>query len=461
MSIIPDQFKDQVQATLQTHGMLRKGDRVLVAVSGGPDSVALLDILNHLGFAVEVAHLDHQTRGGDSAQDAQFVRELASALRVPFHLSTHPVAEEAAALGKSFEQHARDVRYAFLEQCARQQGCDALATGHHRGDVVETVMMRLLRGTTPGGLAGIPPVREQGGLKIVRPLIECDRALIFAWLEASGLPSREDSSNRDPRFLRNRIRHDLLPRLRHDYNPQVDEAVLRLAEAARVENDYVYRMAEKAFTRALNEQGALDRAFFATLHEALQRRIVLLFAWRHGTDCPFERVVDAVQFIGQGPVGNQFNLGGDRMLYNGRTHTELISGRPARDDREVQLHCPGAVEAFGLRFTVQVLTTPPEGSLSQYCTPLRQVFDADTLGLPLSVRHRRDGDRFTPLGLGGAKKIQDYFVDTGVPLPARDVIPLLIAGDRIAWIVGHATSDLTAVRPETKSWIVVEVTPCD
>lgn len=460
MSILPDKFKEQVQATLRIHQMLSKEERVLVAVSGGPDSVALLDILHGLGYPVVVAHLDHQTRAGASAEDAQFVRQLADALRAPFHLRAHPVEEEAAALGKSFEQHARDVRYAFLEECARQQGCAAVATGHHRGDVVETVMMRLLRGTTTGGLSGIPPVRELGGLRIVRPLIDCDRPWIMAWLEESGLPSREDLSNRDPRFLRNRIRHDLLPRLRHDYNPQVDEALLRLSEAARVENDYVYRMAEKAFARALDAAGALDRAFFANLHEALQRRLVLLFAWRHGTDCPFERVVDAVAFIKEGPVGNRFDLGGDHLLYNGKTHTELVSGRPARDDREVHLHCPGVVEAFGLRFTVRALTAPPEGSLDRYCTPLKQVFDADALGLDLRVRHRRDGDRFMPLGLGGVKKLQDYFVDAGVPQPARDVIPLLMSGDEIAWIVGHATSDRTAVRAETKSWIEVEVTPC-
>lgn len=461
MSILPEQFKARVQATIAAHGMIAPGERVLVAVSGGPDSVALLDVLVDLGHAVEVAHLDHRARGVAGAADAEFVGTLAGALGVPYHRGAHPVAEEAAQLGKSFEEHARDARYAFLTRTAAARGCAVIATGHHLGDVAETVLLRLARGASPGGLGGIPPVRMVDGVRVARPLIDCARAWILAWLEEGGLAYREDETNADTRHLRNRIRHDLLPRLRAEYNPKIDAALLRLAEAARVENDYLHRLAEKAYPRVVDGAGAVDREGFRGLHEALRRRVIQRLAWGLGVDCPYARVVEAAAFVAEAPTGQHFDLGGGVAIYAGRTRAEPVRDRPAADPAETPLAVPGSTIAFGLRFEARLLDAPPEAPLDQYCGPLRQVFDARALGVAPVVRHRRDGDRFAPLGLGGAKKLQDYFVDAAVPAPARDAVPLVVAGDTIAWIVGHATSAVTAVRPDTAACVEISVAPCD
>jgi tRNA(Ile)-lysidine synthetase-like protein len=171
--------------------------------------------------------------------------------------------------------------------------------------------------------------------------------------------------------------------------------------------------------------------------------------------------VEAAAFVASAPTGQHLDLGAGVSLYAGRSHAEIMRGRPAVDPTEHTLFIPGSVKAFGLHFEARLLDALPGQPLDQYCGPLRQVFDADALGPAPVLRHRRDGDRFAPLGLGGSKKLQDYFVDAGVPAPARDAVPLVVTGDTLAWIVGHATSATTAVRKDTVAWAEITVRPCD
>jgi len=452
-----DTLLSRVRETLEAERMLAPGDRVLVAVSGGADSVALLHALRALGHALEVAHFDHQTRNGASGHDAAFVGELASILELPFHGACQPVEAEALAASKSFEQHARDLRYAFLLGTAREQGCAALATGHQADDLAETVLLRMLRGTGPSGLAGIPPVREQDGVRIIRPLIACTREAIHTWLTQRGLPWREDHSNTDTRYLRNRIRHELLPHLCQQYNPRLREALLRLAELQRGDNGLLDPMAEAALERCLNEEGALARPVFAELPKPLRRRVVLRYAWRHGVDCPFERVAEAAHFIAEAPAGRYFEIGGGVTLCNGRTHTAGVPRDAAPLKKEVALDRSGVTDAFGRRFTVRMLDALPTPDLAAYCTPGRQVFDADALGPDLLVRTRRPGDRFVPLGMKGTKKLKEYFVDIGLPAQHRGQHPLVVAGGRIVWVVGHAMSAHAAVTQATRRVLEIEV----
>ena len=454
-----DPFLELVQRTIQEHAMLAAGDTVLAAVSGGPDSVALLLALRALGYSVEIAHFDHQTRDGESRADAAFVRDLAERLGLPFHYETQPVERDAAETPLSFEQYARGVRYAFLRRVARAQGCAALATGHHADDVVETVLMRFLRGAGPAGLAGIPPVRAEEGLRIIRPLWACSRDAVETWLRGQGVRWSEDRTNLDMRYQRNRIRHELIPELSAVYNPRLREALLRLADAQRCENGLLDTLAEEALAACLAGDKGLDRAAFSALHEALQRRCLLLFAWRHGVELPFEQVVEAAAFVREGGTGQRFSFGRALCLHNGRTQTELVENVQRIDPeaaKAVRLDIPGTTKALGRRFTARFLDAAPE-SLEDYCSPERQVFDAERMGMEIVVRSRRPGDRFAPLGMKGSKKLKDYFIDIGLPGPRRDAQPLVVVGGRIAWVVGYAAGAATAVGPETRRWLEIEV----
>lgn len=458
MALPPDALPKQVQNTIQALNMFSGGARILVAVSGGADSVALLHVLHKLHYPLEVAHMDHQTRADESRADAEFVRRMAGDLGAPFHSESRPVTAESATSRLSFEEYARDVRYAFFRRVARERGCRILATGHHADDQAETVLMRLLRGAGPAGLAGIPPVRVEEGLRIVRPLIECRHGTICAWLQDHGIPWREDRSNMDEQFLRNRVRNELLPRLRQDYNPKVIEALLRLAEAQRLENDLLNEMTGEALERCV-QTGGVDRKIFRELHEALRRRCLLEYALRQGVNCPFERIAAAAAFVASAPTGQYFDLGGGVSLYNGRTHTEVLTKSPAPRPEAVRLKVPGTTEALGRRFSARLLMGRPPGSLAEYCTPTRQVFDADTMADGVWVRVRQEGDRLVPLGMNQARKLSDYFTDIGLPAPQRDRHPLVIAGPHIAWVVGYASSALTAVTPFTRRMLEIEVIP--
>ena len=452
-----DPLLERVARTVAKHALLDADTVTLVAVSGGADSVCLLDALLSLGYRVEAAHFDHQTRDGDSAEDASFVRDWTARLGVPLHEDTRPVAAEAREAGLSFEEHARNVRYDFLVRTAETRDCAAIATGHHADDQAETVLMRIVRGTTPRGLAGIPPRTTRAGRRVVRPLLECTRAEIMDYVRARGLAYCTDRTNDDETHFRNRVRHGLLPLLARDYNPRVREALLRLAETQRGENELLNTMAAAALSGCVDDDARVDRARFSGTHAAIQRRIVAILAWRLGVDCDFERIDAAARFIVDSPSGHRFDLGGGVLLHNARNTTEIAKAPDDFDASVVPLAVPGSTKALGRAIEVTCPEEAPAGDLAVHCTPARQVFDADAFRGPVTVRHRLPGDRFTPFGMSGSKKLQDYFVDIGLPAPQRDAQLIVVAGDRIAWVVGHAISAHAAVTAETRRYVQIEV----
>jgi tRNA(Ile)-lysidine synthase len=272
-----DPLEIQVRETIRGRAMLGGGERVVVAVSGGPDSTALLSVLaalsDELHLSLHVAHLNHGLRPA-AAEDAAAVERFAGTLRLPFHGGAADVRAAAAQQHRSVEAAGRDARYGFLADVARRAGAAVIATGHTRDDQAETVLMRLLRGSGPRGLAGIPPVRAHGPLRVIRPLIDTSRAEIVAYLTRRGLGAREDETNRDLAVLRNRVRAVLLPIL-EGYNRDVRSALARLAEVMRDEADALDVLSAPEVDAVLVSRGAsvhivLDA--FGQLPVALQRR---------------------------------------------------------------------------------------------------------------------------------------------------------------------------------------------
>jgi len=458
-------YLDQVLHTIRRHGMMVQGQRILAAVSGGPDSVCLLSTLLDLGYEVEVGHFDHQTRDGDSGADAAFVRDLAGWFDIPFHLETRPAAAEAARLGLCFEDYARQVRYAFLLSKAAERHCVAIATGHTADDQAETVLMRLLRGTSSRGGSGIPPVMEwcnelTGGqvVRVVRPLIERTRGDVLGYLDAKRFGFRMDVSNWNRRYLRNRIRHELLPLLQRDYNPEVAAALNRFAEILRADNAYLDKLAEDVYSQCVQNGAEIDRAVFASLDVALQRRVLLLAARRAGVDdCPFERLDAAAEFVVSGQTGKLFDMGSGIQLQNARKTAQFLEMWTPEHPEQVALPIPGMVVFEGRRFRARLLDEPPPVHPAQYCHARRQLFDADALGGEVVVRTRRSGDRIAPLGMAGSKTLGDYLTDAGVPVSYRDSLPLVAADEQVVWVAGYAVSRHVAVTDKTRRWAEIEV----
>ncbi len=449
---------ETVRRTMTRHRMAADGP-VLCAVSGGADSVALLLILHRLGHAQAVGHLNHGARGAESDEDARFVEALAAELNLPCVIAARSIAEEAKRAGRNFEDYAREARYQFLAEAARARGCAAVATGHHAGDQAETVLWRLLRGAGPQGVAGVAPVSEAHGVPVVRPVIDCTRDDLVAYLAAEGASYREDRTNADPRFIRNALRHEVIPELARRFNPSLGKVLAQFAEMQRDEQTLLDEQTLSFETRCMDSAGRIDRRQFEQGPLALQRRLLRRLAWRHGAAPGFESIETARRVIAEKGGGRRVDLGAGVLLYIGRDWLEVVTPQP-EDEGEAVLRVPGAVQAFGRRFTAALIQTSPSTPLSRYCTPERQVFDerAAANGV-LRVRRWRSGDRFNPLGMEGTRKVKDYLTDLGVGGRERAEQLVMTAGEEIIWVVGRAMNGRFAVTPDTERMVEVTIEP--
>ncbi len=428
--------------------MLAGGETLLVGVSGGADSVALLHALlalrSRLSLTLHVLHVHHGLRP-EADEEAGFVESLGRRWDVPVTVERVQVP---SAPGGSLEARARKARYAVFRKWAGALSASRVALGHTADDQAETVLMRLLEGAGPRGLAGIPPVR---GL-FIRPLIETRRHEIEAELERAGLGWIEDPSNRDPKFLRNRIRHDLLPFLAGAYNPQITDALCRVAALARGLVRDVEALARHELDRLSEvEDGGLvlSRAALGALQpgigEEVLRQVLIslgergpLRAWaQRALRMPLD--VNSLTPIKLGSVW--LEVSGDRVRLS-RAQSEALT--------ETSLPVPGsiALPEAGLRLAAREFERP--ASYRPPVGPWTVAFDRDGLPPVLTIRSRLPGDRFHPFGAPGPKRLKTFLIDAKIPRWRRDRLPLLLAHGEIAWVVGvrrGAVAPVTAATP--------------
>lgn len=454
---------EQVRRTIDRYSMIAQGDRIIVSVSGGPDSAALLHLLHRLsgevGLTLHVFHMDHGLRGPDSTADAAYVRSFAERLGLPCTV----VALQPGALkhqAGSLQANARTARYEALAALAHSIGDTKIALGHNRDDQAETVLMRFLRGAGARGLAGIPPVRTEGSLTYIRPLLEVPRNDIETYCRQHELFARLDQSNFEPTYLRNRLRLELLPHLAATYNPGIRENLAQLASVMRDEDEFLDTLAEESLQRCLaaGEGVVLTGGVLLSEPLALARRVVRLAARRvagAGYDLGLDSVTRVLEAAGR-PAGSLEVPLPDGLVV--LVEYGLVRFRKAGTEQPVPdltwpLTVPGLtlVPEMGLEVTVQRHGTPHG--------PLEAAFDPTTLPGPLTIRCRRPGDRIYPTGMEGSKKVQDLLIDAKVPKRLRDQVPLLVAGNEVLWVIGHRLDRRFLSAPGAQSTLVVGINP--
>jgi tRNA(Ile)-lysidine synthase len=453
----------KIKETVKRFCLLDPGDRVVVAVSGGPDSVCLLSVLHvlsaELKISLRVAHLDHMFRGKESEEEAHFVGNLAKNLGLPATVEHIDVPAFCRERGLSPQAGAREVRYSFLQRVAQAAGAARIATGHTATDQAETFLMRLLRGAGVSGLSAIPPVRDN----IIRPLIDTTRAEVLEYLRSAGIAFVTDPSNAKPLYTRNRIRLEIVPILKQ-FNPRIEETLASEAELLRDEDEaidaHLATLAQNLFTRE-EDVLVLNREGFNALPLAFRRRIfrtIIGLAGLTPSETPRVWIDEALAFIAAAQTGRSMSLS------RGPTITReydrfIISAATTAEDFSHTLSLPGntIIPELGLEVETR-LAGGFEEPLDTENYLWQAEFDYDKMKPILTVRNRRPGDTFCPSGMGGkSKKLQDYLVDEKVPRRQRNRVPLLCGGADILWVVGHRTDARFVPGPDAKTVLVVRV----
>lgn len=446
--------------------LFSKGETVVVAVSGGADSVALLDILTHLQedrLQLVVAHLNHGLRGGASDGDEMFVSALAARYGLPFAVRRADIADLATSSRLSLEDAGRRARYEFLAETAKAHGATSIAVAHHLDDQAETVMIRLLRGAGGSGLSAMAS-SSQGILK--RPLLQVSRADIEQYLKLRELTYRTDSTNADITILRNSIRHELIPFLRK-YNPKISDRLAATAEILACDEELLEQLTETAFTRLLLPENPAIQFEIAALAQELRglrlrlyRRALLELRGdlKHIALAHLEAID---RLIASERPNARLKLPGNCFVSRsyGRLSFEAVE-QPAAPTWNLTIAGEGTyLLPNGARLLVQRVARPALLDLGSrrvaYLTP-------DAAPFPWLLRNFAPGDRFTPLGMTGTQKVKDFFVNEKLPLKERRNIPLLECNGRILWVVGLRMAEqgrLTAATGAALRVEILDITP--
>lgn len=453
--------------TIAEFAMISRSDNVLVAVSGGPDSVALLHALctlrEELDITLHIAHLNHSFRGDASDQDAEYVRRLAGDLVVPATIERIDVPVIQKTLRLSPEEAARLVRYEFLERVADEIEASRIALGHTADDQVETVLMNILRGTGIDGLRGMPPVRG----RFIRPLIAIRRSEIEEYVREHDLHPRIDETNLIPTYTRNRTRLELLPMLRREFNAAVDSAILQLAELACGDTAYMNVVAEDSLKRVTlaTAEGtiSLDAVAVSEMSPAIGRRVVRSavrrirgyiadIGLRH-VDELLSLLVTTSSFRYELPGGVFVERAGESLTF----HSERPPDQPII--YRYELAVPGEVGLPEVEAVISARVIERQVDPTRAVGSSEAVFDLDSVVGKLVVRSWQPGDRIRPLGMRGSKKLQDVFVDGKIPRRARYRIPVVADDVKAVWVAGLAVSEEARVTEATSRSLVLAIRP--
>ena len=477
MAIVSD-LEHKLAAALVRAGYSNTGTALVVGYSGGPDSSALLYALYRLrkdhGISLHVAHLNHNFRGQEAEDDASFVAQVAKEKGLPVTVVKEDPHEYQRTRGiSSFEQGAREMRYAFLSRVAKEAGAKAVTVGHTSDDLAETVLLHVLRGSGLYGLRGMSEISDwpwpsnAAELKLFRPLLKVTKTQTIEYCQEIGSAYREDSGNYMWRFTRNRVRQDLMPKLAEDYNPQIRNALVRLARTAAEELDFSEQELDKVWygmVAASSGEVRISRRALGNLHPML-RRLALRRSYIHVTGDATklrETHIVAMDELASGEIGGRsLNLPSGAVIR--REYRDVVM------TRNLEMDCPypdldgsypvtlpldkgkGMSTLIGPWLVLMHIgneNEPPEWASTEDGWTAR--LNLSATGTEVTVRTWRPGDRIQPLGMRGQKKLQDLFTDLHVPRSWRSKVPLLRCERGIAWVVGYRISDWARVPSDSK-----------
>lgn len=459
-------FIEKVKKTIKKYRMLESGDKVIIGVSGGPDSMALLYALNQIkkkyNLELKVTHLNHGFRGKEAQREAQFVEDMAQKLKLSCEVKTFDVPAYKKKSSLSSQEAARVIRYQFLEDERKKFKATKVALGHNANDQAETLMMWLLRGAGVKGLSGIPPVRE--GV-IIRPLIETTREEIEVYLEEKEIPFVIDSSNLKTDYLRNRLRHEIFPLLKEHYNPQLVKSLVQTASILRIENDYLENIAkdllEDIMVSKSGKSVVIDGKDLLALPFAIQLRCIRGVLEQVKGDLrriSSTHLYDILKMVSSDKPHKLLKLPEGIRVEKSYNHLTVMHHQTAAQPFHYQFtSIPDQVEIEEIGKDVQFKTLKGGDHLINKENLDIAYLDEGEIIMPLTIRNAKPGDRFQPLGMRGEKKIKDFFIDEKVPLKERKRVPILFFGDVLGWVGGMRINHRLRVTKGTRKVLRIKI----
>lgn len=463
----------EVYTTIKKYRLMDSHDALIVGVSGGPDSVALLSILHalngtkKLSLRLYVAHLNHKLRGQAAEEDARFVQNLAKDLSLPFVQKEVDIQKIAEQTKCSIEETARMERYRFFGEVAQTYHAASVAIAHNADDNAETILHRIIRGAGIIGLKGIPvkrPLTPKSSVQLIRPLLFTWRKDIMEHLEKEHLCYRTDATNYEPLYLRNKIRLELIPLLENQYNPNIKNTLIQLCQILDTNNEYLTHEAEKILN-AVTKEYAED--FYAVHTDTLLKQpgilqsMVIREIFRR-LDIPlkevtYEHYTKICNELTRPGKGRHFQLPGNLYLWYEHGMLYFKKGEPYQLSTprisEMLIQIPGVTSIpHGGQLIAEIVDVcdVPLDVFKKSKTMHEEIFDLESITMPVTVRGRKNGDIISPLGVSGHKKLKDLFMDKKIPLMDRDAIPVVVTKDQPIWVIGICIDNKVKVNPDTK-----------
>ncbi|EES92016.1 MULTISPECIES: tRNA lysidine(34) synthetase TilS [Clostridium] len=456
---------EKVIHTIKQNNMFEVGDKVVVAVSGGPDSICLLHILYKLrekiGISIVAAHINHCLRGEEADKDEEYVRKFCENLNIQCFVKKEDVHKISKDRGISCEMAGREVRYDFFSEVLNNVRANKIAVAHNANDQAETILMRMLRGTGLEGLIGIRAVRDN---IFVRPIIDITRDEIEDYCYVNNLNPRIDKTNLENIYTRNKIRLELIPYIQKNFNSDVIEVLNRFSDTVKIDNDYLNKVSLEKYNKYC--KGEKDKVIIKEEvfkeHEAILTRVIRMalkelkgnlnnFDKGHIYDIIDIQKKSTGKFIMLPKNIRVLNNYGDINLYKNNNKINIDKGK---QEYNLVINKENILDN-GLKITLDIINNVEDTKFDK--SSLIKYFDYDKINRDIKLRYRNNGDKFVPLGMKGTKKLKDLFINLKIPKEKRDIIPLIVFDDEISWIVGYRISDKFKINKNTKRILKIKI----
>lgn len=457
-------MKEKVINVIKKYNLIEKDDKIVVGVSGGPDSMALLYILNEikeeLGFNIYVAHINHGIRKQEADADEEYVKNICSELMIPFYSTKVNMDEYAKKNKLTSEEAGRAIRYDFFNRILDDIGGGKIAVAHNKNDQAETLLMRFFRGTGLEGLRGM----KYKNANIIRPLLDAGREEIEKYCSDNDISVRIDRTNLEPIYGRNKIRLEVIPYIAQNYNKGIIDTLARTSKLMQMDSEFILEIVEKKYKKIVVEESqnsiVLDIDNFEKEHYSIKSRIIRQSIEKiNGSLKGIEEkhINNILNLMEENVTGKNINISNNIIIKI--SYGNMIIEKESRLRKTLfryPLHIGKPVYIDELNAAIISNVLPISEVDIKYINRFIKYFDYDKIKGVLYIRNRKDGDRFTPLGMHGSKKLKDFFIDEKIPRDERDSIPIIEDNGKIIWIVGHRISEEYKVSNNTSKVLVLE-----